>query len=265
MHHDVRRAKRLCRDLGPPKRSARPGPPHRPQPPPARPARRTSLANCLRPPCDAHDACAPAAPAHPPRGGQGRNWRRSHRPPGPLNRRRNKVSHRRRGGTPRSGKYFFSRMSAVRAWPSMPSSRAIRAVASAMGFERLARGPLPGHDLHVFVDAQAARIAGRAGGGQHVVRARGLVTKGHRGFFAQKQRAIAGQPVEPPIQILRLARSGVRARSRRRSRPFPRGRRKGSPRHSRARRRWRCPCSPPGRSVDMLGHQRHDLFGQIGR
>ena len=57
---------------------------------------------------------------------------------------------------------------------------------------RLAGHALPGQRLHELVHRQAARVAGRALGGQHVVGAAGLVAIGHGGLFTQEQRAVAG-------------------------------------------------------------------------
>src|SRR6056297_2299496 len=70
----------------------------------------------------------------------------------------------------------------------------------------LAGRALPGHDLHVLVHAEAAGIAGRAAGGQHVVGARRLVAKGDGRLLAQEQRAIAGEPPQPPVETLGLHR-----------------------------------------------------------
>jgi hypothetical protein len=39
-----------------------------------------------------------------------------------------------------------------------------------------------------------------------MVRARCLVAEGHGRFLAEEQRAVAGQPVEPPVEVLGLHR-----------------------------------------------------------
>ena len=69
---------------------------------------------------------------------------------------------------------------------------------------RFARHALPCQRLHELVHRQAARVACSAFGRQHVVGAAGLVAIGHRGFFAEKQRAVAGQVGQPPIEIARV-------------------------------------------------------------
>jgi hypothetical protein len=75
----------------------------------------------------------------------------------------------------------------------------------AIGFRALLGRALPGDDLHELVDRQAARVA-RTRGRQDVVRARRLVAEGHGRFLAEEQRAVAGQPVEPPVEVLGLHR-----------------------------------------------------------
>jgi hypothetical protein len=82
----------------------------------------------------------------------------------------------------------------------------MRAVAIATGFapSRVARC-----QVTIFMYLWTLRppvYRRRAGGRQHVVRARCLVAIGHGRFLAEEERAVAGQPVEPPVEILGLHR-----------------------------------------------------------
>src|SRR6056297_1004297 len=72
------------------------------------------------------------------------------------------------------------------------------------GARALPGGALPGHDLHVLVHAEPAGVARRPGGRQHVIGARRLVAESDGRLLAEKQRAVAAQPVEPPVQVLGL-------------------------------------------------------------
>ena len=71
-------------------------------------------------------------------------------------------------------------------------------------FGAIAGGTLPSDQFHVFMDRQAAGVFGRTRSGQAMVWTRGLIAIGNRGFFTEEQRAIAAQPIQPPIQIIGL-------------------------------------------------------------
>src|SRR3954454_6058971 len=92
-------------------------------------------------------------------------------------------------------------MSAVRAWPSMPSSREIRAVTSARGREpsRVARCQVTSF-MYLCTD-KSPGVARGARGGQHVIGARRLVAEGHRRFLAKEEGAVAGEPTQPPVEV----------------------------------------------------------------
>src|SRR5215468_3999070 len=68
----------------------------------------------------------------------------------------------------------------------------------------LARHALPGYGLQELVHRQPARVARRALGGQDVIRPRCLVAERNGRLLSEKQRAVAGESLEPPIEVARV-------------------------------------------------------------
>jgi hypothetical protein len=68
----------------------------------------------------------------------------------------------------------------------------------------VARHPLPRERLEELVNRQSARIARSTLRRQNVVRSRRLVAECDRRLFAEKERPVAGEPREPPVEIARV-------------------------------------------------------------